>query len=122
MIDQDLIQVKSEMDKIVEKYKQYEDLTPNKPPATGGYWSPAYGYLKIVENQTAYDGYDGIFVRQIVIGVNIGSKFANYNKDIISALKSDVKSVLLSLVQNHGGFIIDKYGSAYSQLGWVKKT
>lgn len=119
MIDQDLIQVKSELNKVVEKYKQYEDLTPNKPPVNGGYWSPAYGDLKIVENVI---GYSYSFARNILIGVNIGSKFANYNRDILASLKAEVKAILKPVIEKHGGFIHDEYGSAYSQLGWVKKT
>ena len=117
---QELIQIKSDLLQVIDKYKQYQDLTPGKPPAIGGYWSPAYGDLKVVENVIAYDGYDGMFVRQIVIGINIGSKFANYDRGIISALKSEIRDVLKFLVEKHGGFIFDKYGSAYSQLGWVK--
>ena len=117
MIDQDLIQVRSELNKVVEKYKQYEDLTPNKPPAIGGYWSPAYGNLTLVENTI---GYEHSFARKIVIGVQIGSKFAGYNREIISALKSEIKTVIKPLIEKHGGFIFDQYGTAYSQLGWSK--
>jgi hypothetical protein len=47
---EDLIQAKSDLLQIVEKYKQHQDLTPDKPPAIGGYWSPAYGNLTLVEN------------------------------------------------------------------------
>lgn len=117
MFNQDLIQVKSDLLQIVEKYKSYQDLTPDKPPAIGGYWSPAYGNLTVVENAI---GYEYSFARKIVIGVNIGSKFAGYNREIVSALKSEIRTVIKSLIEKHGGFIFDQCGSAYSQLGWSK--
>lgn len=116
---EDLIQAKSALLQIVEKYKQHQDLTPNKPPAIGGHWSPAYGNLTLVENII---GYEYSFAREIVIGVQIGSKFAGYNREIVSALKSEIKTVIKPLIEKHGGFIFDQYGSAYSQLGYVSKA
>jgi hypothetical protein len=114
---EDLIQAKSDLLQIVEKYKQHQDLTPDKPPAIGGYWSPAYGNLTLVENAI---GYEHSFARKIVIGVQIGSKFAGYDREIVSALKAEIKTVIKSLTEKHGGFIFDQYGTAYSQLGWSK--
>ncbi len=114
---EDLIQAKSALLQIVEKYKQHQDLTPDKPPAIGGYWSPAYGNLTLVENTI---GYEHSFARKIVIGVNVGTRLAHFDSKVRSSLKSEIKAVLSSLVEKHGGFIFDQHGSAYSQLGWVK--
>lgn len=108
-----LTKAKSELENIVLKYKQHENLSPSKPPPIGGYWSPEYGFLSLVENKACYE-YG--FCRNILLGVSIGSKFANYDRKVISDLKSDIKSVL----QHLDGHILDIYGTAYSVLGISK--
>lgn len=107
-----LTEAKLQLENIILKYKQYEDLTPSKPPI-GGYWSPAFGFLRLAENQVCYEN---ILYRNVYIGVNIGSKFAKYDYKVISALKSEIKDVLKYL----DGRIIDIYGTAFTTVGVTK--
>lgn len=110
-------QFKSDLENIVRKYKKYENLTPDVPPKYGGVWAPSYGFLRICKNATAWQYGSPI---SITIGIDIGSKFANFDHEIIKSLKEEVKSVLNKLITDHGGSIVDSYGSAYGTVGWCK--
>lgn len=115
----DISEAKIKLAAIVAKYKSYEDLTPSQPPKIGSYWSPSYGFLRISENTT---GYQYGFSVPIKIGVEIGSKFANYNYDVINSLKAEVIEVINQLIAKHGGRIYNQFGSAYSQVGWEHRV
>jgi hypothetical protein len=108
-----LAEAKLQLENIILKYKQYEDLTPSKPPPIGNYFSPAYGFLRLVENQGCYES---LFYRNVYVGINIGSKFANYDYKLVSTLKSEIKDVLKHL----DGRILDVYGSAFTTVGVTK--
>lgn len=110
-------QVKSDLENIVSRYKKYEDLTPDAPPKYSGAWAPSYGFLRICESCTTWE--NG-FPRAVLIGVDIGSKFAGYNFEIKKSLKEDIKNVLNKLITTHGGYIVEVCGSAYGTVGWCK--
>lgn len=114
---QELNQVKSELDAIIEKYAEHQDLTVDKPPAIGTYWSPTRGDLQVIEDTV---GYEYSFTRRIEIGVAIGTRFGNFDGNLQSKLKDELKEALKVLVEKHGGFIMNCSGSGYSQIGWVK--
>lgn len=106
-----LDQAKLMIEDILLKYKQYENIKIDAAPRIGTTWSPAYGFLKICTDTIVWE-YS--FPRKILIGIQIGSKFANYDKKVLSDLKSEVKQVLSNFSNNQ---IIDIYGSAYSTFG-----
>jgi len=108
-----LAEAKLQLENIILKYKQYEDLTSSQPPSIGNYFSPAYGFLRLVENQGCYES---LFYRNVYVGINIGSKFANYDYKLVSTLKSEIKDVLKHL----DGRILDVYGSAFTTVGVTK--
>ncbi len=109
--------VKSELDAIIEKYAEHQDLTADKPPAIGTYWSPTRGDLRVIEDTV---GYEYSFPRRIEIGVAIGTRFGNFDGKLQSRVKDEVKEALKGLVEKYGGFIMNCSGSGYSQIGWVK--
>lgn len=108
-----LTEAKLQLENIVLKYKQYENLTPDKPPPIGRYWAPAYGFLKVIENESCYES---LLYRKVIIGVKIGTKFANYDYNLVFTLKSEIKDVLKHLY----GRILDVYGSAFTTVGVTK--
>lgn len=109
--------LKLNLENIVSKYKQYENLTSDNPPKYAGVWTPSYGFLRVCENSTAWQY--GL-PKSITIGVDIGSKFANFDPKIIKSLKEEVKTILNKLVTGYGGYIVDSSGSAYGTVGWCK--
>lgn len=108
-----LTEAKLQLENIILKYKQYQDLTPSQPPSIGNYFSPAYGFLRLVENQGCYES---LFYREIYLGMKIGSKFANYDYKLVSTLKSEIKDVLKHL----DGRVLDVYGTAFTTVGVTK--
>jgi hypothetical protein len=109
--------VKSDLDAIIEKYAEHQDLTADKPPAIGTYWNPTRGDLRVIEDTV---GYEHSFTRRIEIGVAIGTRFGNFDGKLQSRVKDEVKEALKVLVEKYGGFIMNCDGSGYSQIGWVK--
>lgn len=120
MNTQELLQVKIQMAQLVDNYKSYEDLTPDNPPKiiVGSYWSPRYGFIRMCENVIAYDF---SFPRKLIIGIEIGSKFAGGDSTIINQVRTDAKNILRNFAFNHKGYILDNYGSAYYQVGYYKE-
>ena len=113
--------VKQKLSILIQEYKKYEDLSPPKPPPIGNVWSVSYGDLMLEENFTGWEGYDCLFVRKILIGVRIGTRFANYNTEINSNLKLKIKNVFKEFIANNSGyFLYNSYGGSYHVIGVFK--
>jgi len=113
----DFLEKKNQLINLVEKYKSYEDLTIDSPPKISNYWSPTFGFIKLCENVTAYEN-SFLFPRKIILGIQIGTRFANGNLDIINQVRSETVTILKELVIKNKGFVLNQYGSAYYQIGY----
>lgn len=120
-----------QLTRLVKRYKKYERTDPDRPPATGSYWSPRQGFLRVAQNVRVYSSYGQS--RVMKLGLEIGSKFAlpkdetdsvaavKAQQSVIEKLKREAREVLDVLAKAYGGYVVDQYGTAYSQIGWVEK-
>jgi hypothetical protein len=128
-IDESLDVAKAEkaLIRLVEKYKKYERTDPDKPAASARTWSPRDGRLRVIEDELHHEG---MHPRRIRIGVAIGSKFASPRDErppsavrerqvVVDEVRNAARDILSALVQAHGGYIVEIYGTSYSPLGWV---
>lgn len=112
---------------IVKKYKKSERKDLDQPPKNnyGQPYSPRAGMFEVFKNLT--------FGRNFALGVKIGAKFAEpawyqypssdgvqkareERNSVVDRAKAEVKKVLESIP---GGYVEEKYGTAYTVLGWV---
>lgn len=128
MTDTDLLPFIAKLETVVAAYKVHERLDPDAPPAHGGVWSPRAGHVKVV---TGVSVQEGIFTRRIVVGVQIGTKFAEpvgestpetraQRVEVVERLKAEIKAVMAELKAAHGGFVSLISGSAYAVIGWCQ--
>lgn len=113
--------VKEKLSILIKEYKKYENLSPDKPPAIGNIYHVSYGDLILEENFTGWEGYGCLFIRKILIGVQIGTRFGNYDKEIISNLKLKIRNIFKEFMSNNSGyFLYDSFGSSYHVIGIFK--
>ena len=113
--------LKLKLKHIIDKYEKYQNLESSLPSKHSNAYAPAYGYLRLAENFTCYEGYDSIFARNILVGVKIGSKFANYDEVINEKLRTEIVTCMKEFISvNHEYYLINQYGTAYSVIGIFK--
>ncbi len=108
--------IKNKLENIVQKYSHLQDLSNCKPPTIGNVWQYSSGNLSIVENAI---GYENIFSRKIVVGVHVGTRFANYDRAIRSTVISEIKSAIRDFVNTNCGWVFETHGCSYSLIGLV---
>ncbi len=124
----DLLPILAKLETVVAAYKKHERLDSDAPPAHGGVWAVRSGHVKRVTNVSAQEG---IFTRRIVVGVQIGTKFAEpvgestpetraQRVEVVERLKAEIKAVMAELKAAHGGFVSLISGSSYAILGWCQ--
>ena len=111
-----MLELKNKLENIVQKYSHLQDLSNCKPPTIGNTWQYSSGNLSIVENAI---GHKDIFSHKIVVGIHVGTRFANYDRAIRSTVISEIKSAISDFVNTNGGWVFETHGSSYSLVGLV---
>lgn len=117
------------LEALVTQYKRYERNDRDRAPERATCWSPRSGFIRVAQNATITEG---MFHRNMGVGVQIGAKFGipkgvetrdstTQRLEIVSKVENEVKTILEPLVRTHGGAVLQQYGSAFTQIGWVAR-
>ncbi len=127
--------VKQQLLGLIEEYKCYERLDGDGVPSKGSIntsYSPRGGSIGLVHVEIMFDG---MFRRRLIVGVRIGSKFAepkSYSYPcgedfmkaleernvIIKEIENKIKGIIVPHRLSNGGFYSKISGTAYSVYGW----
>ena len=118
MIQEDIKNTKIELERLVVDYSKYQNLKPDVAPKFVTYWAPSSGVIEVVSDRWFPFEYNSL---KVVLGITMGGRFAQNDEVTRSEFTKKVKQALMQLVQKHGGFCCDKYGSNYTVIGFVKE-
>lgn len=116
------VQAVKALNRIVKTYAKHQRADDASMPKTAmpGVPMPGTreGRLRVIENQVVHEG---MFARQVRVGMAIGINFADGDREVISKVRDEVIKVIKALTQEHKGFIVNVHGSSYSVIGWALK-